>query len=286
MGRPRLNKPGDQFGEWTLVEPDGKRKWKCQCSCGTIKSVRTDTLTSGTSRCCGCKTKEYQRDAKIKQGPKEDLVGRRYGRLTVLGYAGGSKWHCRCDCGEERIIHTGALNFGVNKSCGCKSRDFIKGMATTHGLSKDPLYIVWQGIKHRCYNPKAKHYKSYGGRGITICEEWLNDFVPFYEWAISTGYRKGLTIDRIDVNGNYCPENCRWATQKEQMNNVRHNRMITHNGETKTARQWADFFGVPYHVFYGRVVGSGWAVEKAITEPVAKRKKRSDLVEQTKNSSA
>ena len=118
----------------------------------------------------------------------------------------------------------------------------------------------------RCYNPNHMHFKRYGMRGITVCEEWKNNFQAFYDWAMSNGYRDDLTIDRIDNNGNYCPENCRWATMKEQCNNTRSNTLITYNGKTQTMAQWAKEIGMPYHKLVVRIA-RGWDVERAFTTP-------------------
>lgn len=157
-----------------------------------------------------------------------DLTGQRFGRLVVVERAGTSRnrqamWRCRCDCGKKIAVQGYHLRTGHTQSCGCFHRDQTKRANTTHGEEGTRLYGIWRGMKSRCYNPNVQKYKDYGGRGIKICEEWLDDFQAFYDWAMSHGYTDALSIDRIDVDGNYEPSNCRWATAKEQ----RHNRRDT-----------------------------------------------------------
>ena len=135
-------------------------------------------------------------------------------------------------------------------SCGCLVKE---NHICTHNKSYTRLYRIWQKTKQRCYNENHKHFQYYGARGITVCDEWKNDFQVFYEWAINNGYSDELTIDRINVNGNYEPSNCRWATRKEQMNNTRQNRFITYNGKTQTAKQWSEELGIKYPTLQGRL---------------------------------
>ena len=180
-----------------------------------------------------------------------DITGQKFSRLTVIertanSKAGKSMWICTCDCnGINQVIAVGSdLRSGKTKSCGCYRRDRASKEHRTHGLRKSPIYAIWCGIKKRCYNQNEPSYKNYGGRGIKMCGQWLADFISFYEWAVLSGYEKGLTIDRIDNDGNYEPSNCRWATRKEQCRNRRSNINVEIDGSTKTLTEWCEVYGI------------------------------------------
>lgn len=199
----------------------------------------------------------------------KDLTGQRFGYLTIIKKAGKSKnnktlWLCKCDCGNEKICIGNDLITGRTKSCGCLRK---KGSQRTHGFRYTRLYYIWQGIKKRCLNKNTPNYCIYGGRGITICDEWKNDFKVFHDWAFANGYdekakRGDCTIERIDVNGNYEPSNCRWATMKEQCRNTRSNKLITYNNETRCLMDWSYILNINYDTLLNRFK-KGWTIEKA-----------------------
>ncbi len=160
-----------------------------------------------------------------------DLAGQRFGKLVAIGptaerSSGRVVWECICDCGKPAFAQSSHLVSGHTKSCGCYSREKTTEMNTTHGCTHTRLYRIWTSMKTRCTNPKSKTYDYYGGRGIGICSEWMDDFSTFHNWAINNGYAEELTIDRINGDRNYSPDNCRWATWHEQrINQRRSNRL-------------------------------------------------------------
>lgn len=142
----------------------------------------------------------------------------------------------------------------------------------THGLShkQGNLYSIWNTMRHRCFNPKNNKYHLYGAKGITICDEWANDFSAFYDWSINNGYKKGLTIDRINNQGNYCPTNCRWVNQQTQQRNRTNNTLLTFNNQTKCIAEWSQIFSIPRATLSARIHKLKWSVEKALTTPIEK----------------
>lgn len=211
---------GQKFGRWTVLsrEPskNGASMWLCRCECGTERVVDAHGLRRGTSTSCGCKRQEHI-----------DISGKRFGRLVAVGYVGKARWKCQCDCGAETEVYVSSLTSGATQSCGCMHNE---GNHTTHGLSHGRLYKVWLVMLDRCRNPNNKNHKHYGGRGITVCDEWF-DYECFHEWAVSSGYDENApkgecTIDRIDNDGPYSPDNCRWVTMAKQARNTRNCRAV------------------------------------------------------------
>lgn len=197
----------------------------------------------------------------------KNIEGQRFGRLVALERYGVTEtryvlWLCKCDCGNEVAIRGDHLRKGRRVSCGCKWKK-----DNGDGRTKHPLYGVWCGIKRRCKDKRRKDYKNYGGRGIKVCKEWIEDPFSFYNWAENNGYKEGLTIDRIDVDGNYCPGNCRWVTRKENCRNTRRpKKYIEYKGTIKTLGEWADELGISYDTLLGRL-REGWSVERAFEFP-------------------
>ena len=209
-----------------------------------------------------------------------NLIGSRFGKLTVIERVendahGHSRWCCKCDCGNDTVVIGYELKNGHIKSCGCYRSENLNDFNRTHNLSKHPLYRVWKAMKSRCNNPNSTAYERYGGRGINVCDEWNSDFKAFYEWAVSNGYEKGLTIDRIDNDGNYCPENCRWVSYATQNTNKRNIRMITFNGKTQNMKEWANELGIPYKMFAKHIKdGQSISAVQALAKRVAELEKQ------------
>ena len=207
-----------------------------------------------------------------------DLTGKRFGRLIVLRYVDkdrwrSSRWLCSCDCGKEKIIIGQSLKSGATKSCGCLHIEKTIERFTKHGHVKNgkisKTYIIWDSMISRCINPNNISYKNYGGRGITICKSW-SKFGNFLEDMDEVP--KKHQIDRINNNGNYCKDNCKWSTRTEQGRNKRNNHLITYNGKTQCISAWAEEFGINRSTLMNRL-SRGWSIEKALTTPVGKYKK-------------
>jgi len=199
-----------------------------------------------------------------------DLKGIRFGKLVVIEKDENNKrknyWLCKCDCGKNKSIFRGHLTANRIDHCGCLSFQKKSAINKTHGETNTRLFKIWNGMRDRCRNPHNHSYSRYGGRGISVCTEW-SDFLTFKTWALFHGYNDTLSIDRIDNNGNYEPENCRWATNKQQANNKRNSQIITYNDETYSLSEWSEKLKIPIETLRARV-RKNWSIEKIIITPL------------------
>lgn len=188
---------------------------------------------------------------------KLDITGQKFNRLLVVQENGRTndgrvKWLCVCDCGIKTSVSGSELRSGGTKSCGCLASEFIINRNFRHGFSNTDEYSIWKGLKSRCYNPHETYYSHYGGRGISVCEKWLSSFENFIS-DVGNRPSKLHSIERKDNNGNYEPNNCYWATKKEQASNRRNNRVIYHNGTKMILQQWAEYFKVPVSTLHSQL---------------------------------
>lgn len=220
--------------------------WNCTCDCGNHVSVKSGLLLSGKTKSCGCLKHEHSYNF-------DDLTSRKFGRLFVLNVSERNTkskiyYDCLCECGKLKTVASSELKSGHTRSCGCLARELISERNTKHGLSVTRLRGTWRNMISRCENPDNSSYPNYGGRGIKVCDEW-HDLACFAAWAKSVGYiegapRKEQTIDRIDVNGNYEPDNCRISNMTEQCRNKRNNRLFDMGGKTITMQELSEMSGV------------------------------------------
>ena len=211
---------------------------------------------------------------------KLNLVGKKFGRLTVVKLAyiknGRTYWKCKCQCGNIHFAKGVFLTFGCTKSCGCLQRT----VNLQHGMYKTRFYKIWKDMKIRCLNKNNHAFQDYGGRGITVCKQWLkfenfhNDMYKSYKEHCDKYDKNNTSIDRINNNGSYCKKNCKWSTRIEQMNNTRHNRFLSHNGQTLTIAQWCKKLNFKKHILNTRLNRYGWSISKTLTTPVKIYKKR------------
>ena len=270
---------GQRFGRLVVIQK-GKphitsggayiATWICKCDCGNYTTVQAPKLRKGHTTSCGCLIKENKGHA------YEDLVGQKFNRLTVIKFippsertVRGYNWLCQCECGKMIKANANKLKSGMQQSCGCLKEEMkynIGNVNKKYKYSNKRLYGVYKAMLNRCYNPNGREYKNYGGRGITVCDEWLGEYGydAFAEWAISTGYDINAeygdcTIDRNDVNKGYSPDNCSWKTNKQQQSNRRDTIILSYNGEKHSMKEWSEILGISYskilyHVHKGKTL--------------------------------
>lgn len=266
---------GQRFGKLLVVEKAEPHKtkggkyvtmWKCKCDCGNETVVATQKLRKGHTTSCGCVKHE-------NRGRGKDLIGQKFGKLTVIGRVPKEErknpqyiWICKCDCGNEVISTANKLTHGIQVSCGCQKAERIGNLNRKYKNTDKHLYGVYKAMINRCIDEKDPSYINYGGRGVSVCDEWLNDYDAFAEWAISSGYEKGLTLDREDNEKSYSPENCRWVTMQVQQNNKRNCRYFDYGGETHTIAEWARIFGYRYGYLYNHLIYMGETLDEVINK--------------------
>ena len=271
---------GQKFGMLTVigraedrVSPNGTKRvmWRCKCDCGNECERSSPNLKVKGGTSCGCRKSRLTGERTL-----EDLTGKRFGRLTVIKRVPSknlTKWLCRCDCGKEIEALGNNLKRGHTTSCGCYREEKRPTLAYKHGLKHTRAYMIWEKMKGRCLCETNPSYPRYGGRGITICDEWRDNPVAFIEWAYANGYREDAeygecTVDRIDVDKGYSPDNCRIVDEKVQANNRRTNRWIEHGGERKTMAQWADVLGInPMKLRY-YLIDKGMTIQEIIDKGI------------------
>ena len=200
-----------------------------------------------------------------------------FGRWEIIEEAGRNShgnilWRCKCKCGTIREVSGNSLRMGRSASCGCINAEFLRNTTFRHGFSKTSLRWVYSNMQQRCCNNKHPKFTTYGARGIKICKEWLDNPSSFYNWATFSGYKRGLTLDRINNDGNYEPSNCRWTTKKIQQNNMSSNRVITHNNKTQTLSQWANDLGLHPTALSHRLK-EGWSEDETVSIPKGGKRK-------------
>lgn len=190
---------------------------------------------------------------------RKELSGQKFGKLTVICESGRKRkeitWLCKCECGNEVVVNGYNLRSGHTQSCGCFAKEQISKANTKHGLYNTRIHSIYFNMKNRCYNPKYYLFRHYGGKGITVCDEWLgeNGLLNFYSWALNNGYSEDLSIDRIDNSLGYSPTNCRWVSMREQQNNRTNNRRLSYDGITHTLAEWAKLFEMSYSALQSKL---------------------------------
>jgi len=255
-----------RFGRLIITSIDGRVNSRlfvnCTCDCGNTKRIRYDILKSGDSKSCGCLNIEVRHTSFITK----PLEGLQFTNLTVIERVENRNkkvmYKCLCSCGNYMITDMSHLTSGHTKSCGC--------LTLLHGMSQTYIFRIWSSMVQRCTTTTHKQYDYYGGRGITVCNEWINDFNKFYE-DMGDRPTEQHSLDRENNELGYSKANCRWATRKEQQNNIRSNVLLTCNNETLTLAQWSEKTGINYHTIRNRIE-RGWSIERTLTEEVQESK--------------
>ena len=263
------------IGNWRVVERTPQKGWLFECQkCGRMQYHYLNRIESEKQPLCTC-------EMSGENWSDPSWIGKRFGHLVIQKHGGHGTLICKCDCGTIKRVAGAHLLKARQKTCGSNCAYHEVG-TKTHGLSGDRLYRIWSGMRQRCYNPNSHSYKIYGGRGITICEEWKDDVFAFREWALSNGYADDLSIDRIDCDKGYSPENCRWATAKEQANNQHPRYTFTDkknsiekrkrktwviDGEEKSIQEWCRDSGLSVQAVMYRVNTKGMTPKEALATP-------------------
>lgn len=257
---------GNKFNMLSALSYSGKRKgnilWNCKCECGNKTTATSYELTHGAKKSCGCLRTATRVSMDFIGYENEDII------VTSLSdeKSGDERlWNYRCKhCGKENRSTKGNIRRGM-ATCKCIHYKRVSEGESLRGRNTK-IYSIWCGMKDRCFNPNSKAYKYYGGRGITVCDEWKTDFELFYDWSIKNGYKDDFSIERKNVNGNYCPENCEWIPFEKQARNKRNTLYIEINGETKRLKEWCEIYGANYKVVYQRIYRSGIEPLEALTK--------------------
>ena len=251
---------------------------KILATCILISAItpRTNEAQSLTST-HGDHMREADKTSSVGGVKGKDEIGNRYTRLLVLEHIGKDKhgnkvYRCQCDCGQFKDVRGSDLRTGNTTSCGCLGRENSRARWLKHGLTETPEYLAWQALKNRCYREKDEHFSNYGGRGITVCDEWRNDFAAFYA-HVGPRPSPQHSIHRKENNGNYEPGNVVWTTQDVQCNNRTSNRILEYGGKSQTLIQWSRETGLNCSTILLRIK-AGWSVERALTAPIQRLKRR------------
>lgn len=268
---------GKTYNKWHVDSFAYTKEWEhyfnCTCECGVKKVVNGRNIVLGKSRSCGC-----DRDSKAHKRYFIDLTGNKYNKLTCIKWErreNGIYWYCQCECNNFTWVEASNLKSGAVKSCGCAGNHVNR----IHGMSRTRLHKIWSRMIARCFNPNVDSFEHYGGRGITVCSEWMetNGFINFMNWSYEHGYKENLSIDRIDNNKGYSPDNCRWVTQSVQMRNTRTNPRYELNSKPYTIADLADIFNIPYQRLHRRIHALHWDIEEAVgLKPHVSKRKRDE----------